>query len=172
MSNGLRIAFTVLLFSLSAQTLFGAELQTRYGPIIYKDAVQLQAYGRAIRPPLCPIYTDGQLLDSTIIGRHEFLFEHIATKLNIKVESLRVALHVAATLDELKHAYVQLAPRSTKNVIGFYSHLGKSIWISGENLSLSLVMHEISHAVLDHYFIQTVPTGVDEFLAESVERLF
>ncbi|MBW6511451.1 MAG: hypothetical protein K0A93_04925 [Desulfuromonadaceae bacterium] len=71
---------------------------------------------------------------------------------------------------ELRAVYRRLVPTSRKVVNAFYRHSDKTIWYAQERLSRVLALHEVTHVVLDHYFVQPIPVGVNELLANLVQR--
>jgi len=146
-----------------------ARLETRYGPILYDTNEQIIDYGRSIRPLLSPAYRYALPLD-VIVSRHEYLFETVADKLDIKLNGLKISVRLVTSLEELRDKYKRLVPDGNMSVTAFYGHADKTIWYAVESLNRELVLHETAHAVLHHYFIQSIPAKVDEIIARTVER--
>jgi len=144
-------------------------LETRFGPILYDTNEQIMEYGRSIRPLLSPAYRSKPPLD-VIVSRHEYVFESVCEKLGIKLNDLKTIVRIVSSLKELRAEYKRLVPDGDMSVTAFYSHADKTIWYAQESLSRKLVIHETAHAVLDHYFIQPIPAGVDEIIAETLEK--
>lgn len=147
-----------------------ARLETRFGPILYDSAAQLQAYGRSLNPVARFGLKVAEPSVETIVARHEYLFAITCARLDIELNGMPTAVRIVTTLAELREVYRHLVPTSSKLVDAFYSHRDKTIWYAQERLSRELALHEVTHAVLDHYFVQPIPVGVDELLANLVQR--
>lgn len=52
----------------------------------------------------------------------------------------------------------------------FYSHPLNTIYTSEEDISDSLMAHEMGHAVIDHYFGMVPPPSIGEVLASYVDK--
>jgi len=146
-----------------------ARLETSFGPILYETDEQIVEYGRSIRPLLSPAYRSEPPLE-VIASRHEYLFETVCDKLDIKLNDVKTIVRIVTSLNELRDEYKRLVPDGDMSLTAFYSHADKTIWYAQESLSRELVLHETAHAVLDHYFIRPIPAKVDEIIAETLER--
>ena len=56
--------------------------------------------------------------------------------------------------------------------VAFYSHKDKTIYLSADNVTDRVLVHEIAHAVMNAYFIPLPPRHVQEILAHYVERQY
>ncbi len=52
---------------------------------------------------------------------------------------------------------------------GFYLHQKNAVYISSAELTLGVLAHEVSHAIISHYFVVPPPVKVQEVLAGYVE---
>ena len=149
---------------------FAARLETRFGPILYDSTEQLREYGRCLYPflPRALNFTDPT--QEEIVSRHEYIFETICDRLGIRLNGQKTAVQLVDSVDELRAEYHRLVPDSRKTVKAFYSHQDKTIWYALNRLDHDVALHETAHAILDHYFFRPIPAGIDESVAEMVER--
>ena len=147
-------------------TSFCAQLETRFGPVIYETQEQIIDYERSLGPRS---QRKSPTLE-TIIDRHESLFEVVCKKLDIYLKNSKTTVRIVTSLEQLRAEYKRYVPGSNKAVTAFYSHQDKTIWYSQERLSYGIVLHETAHAVMDHYFIRPIPAGVDELVSEMLEQ--
>lgn len=160
-----------ILAQLSLPTFsLSANVETRFGPIIYDTKEQIVAYGRSIRPLLSPAYRRLEPPFEVIVSRHEHLFETVCSNLDIRLDGQKTNVRIVSSLKELRSAYRHFVPDIYLPVTAFYSHADKTIWYAVESLSREQILHETAHAVLDHYFFQAIPKKVDEIIARSVEQ--
>jgi hypothetical protein len=158
-----------LLLVLPAASL-SDQLETKFGPILYDTSEQLVAYGRSLGPENRIVFSFEDPSPEVIAARHEYLFERVCDQLDIILNGLRTSVRLVTSIKELQVEYRQIVPESTKVVNAFYSHRDKTIWYAQERMSRGLALHETAHAVIDHYFIQALPAGVDEFVAEKMQQ--
>jgi hypothetical protein len=158
----------LLLFLPSASVC--AQLETKFGPVLYETNEQIIDYERSLGPKDNPESHRTNPSLETIISRHENLFEEVCAKLDIYLNDIKTTVRIVASLDQLRAEYKQYVPNSDKAVTAFYSHQDKTIWYSQERLSYGIILHETAHAVMDHYFIRPIPAGVDELVSEMLEQ--
>ena len=158
----------LLLFLPSASVC--AQLETKFGPVLYETNEQIIDYERSLGPKDNPDSHRTNPSLETIISRHENLFEEVCAKLDIYLNDIKTTVRIVASLDQLRAEYKQYVPNSDKAVTAFYSHQDKTIWYSQERLSYGIILHETAHAVMDHYFIRPIPAGVDELVSEMLEQ--
>ena len=151
-------------------TSFCAQLETRFGPVIYETQEQIIDYERSLGPrDNADSQRTSQTLE-TIISRNESLFVVVCEKLDIYLKNSKTTVRIVTSLEQLRAEYKRYVPGSNKAVTAFYSHQDKTIWYSQERLSYGIVLHETAHAVMDHYFIRPIPAGVDELVSEMLEQ--
>jgi hypothetical protein len=158
----------LLLFLPSASVC--AQLETKFGPVLYETNEQIIDYERSLGPKDNPESHRTNPSLETIISRHENLFEEVCAKLDIYLNDIKTTVRIVASLDQLRAEYKRYVPNSDKAVTAFYSHQDKTIWYSQERLSYGIILHETAHAVMDHYFIRPIPAGVDELVSEMLEQ--
>ena len=170
MKTQITFGMAILLLLLLPLASTAAQLETRFGPILYDTNEQLIDYGRSLNPVFRLGLTVAKPSIDEVVARHEYIFETACDRLDINLNGMKTAVRIVTSLKELRAEYQRLVPDSVKIVNAFYSHRDKTIWYAQERLSRGLALHETAHAILDHYFIRPIPAGVDELVAEMVQR--
>jgi hypothetical protein len=166
----MKFHLTIFLLLILPSASICAQLDTKFGPILYETNEQIIDYERSLGPKdnRDSHRTNPSL--ETIISRHENLFEEVCAKLDIYLNDIKTTVRIVASLDKLRAEYKRYVPNGDKAVTAFYSHQDKTIWYSQERLSYGIILHETAHAVMDHYFIRPIPAGVDELVSEMLEQ--
>jgi len=166
----MKFHLTIFLLLILPSASVCAQLETKFGPVLYETNEQIIDYERSLGPK---DNSDSHRINpslETIISRHENLFEEVCAKLDIYLNDIKTTVRIVASLDQLRAEYKRYVPNSDKAVTAFYSHQNKTIWYSQERLSYGIILHETAHAVMDHYFIRPIPAGVDELVSEMLEQ--
>ena len=166
----MKFHLTIFLLLILPSASVCAQLETKFGPVLYETNEQIIDYERSLGPKDNPDSHRTNPSLETIISRHENLFEEVCAKLDIYLNDIKTTVRIVASLDQLRAEYKQYVPNSDKAVTAFYSHQDKTIWYSQERLSYGIILHETAHAVMDHYFIRPIPAGVDELVSEMLEQ--
>ncbi len=88
--------------------------------------------------------------------------------LDMYPQNFRVDIKIYNNDEELRNAYKDIFEEAASHK-AFYIHKFKTIYISVDNLSASVLAHEIGHAIIDNYFSVTPPTKIAELLACYVD---
>ncbi len=98
----------------------------------------------------------------TIIEKAETILEMFPDQLHMKIVLLEKSADVAAVFMK----------KYGKNVdyVAFYSLSEDTIYISVDDAKLSVLAHEIGHAIIDRYFKVRPPYNVHELMAQFVEK--
>ena len=166
----MKIRFTIILLLIFPGTSICGQVETKFGPILYETNKQIIDYGQSLLPKGHPERHLRSLTLGAIISRHERLFAEVCEKLDIHLNGIKTKVRLVDSLEQLHVEYKRYVPYSEKSVTSFYSHPDKTIWYSPERLSYGIILHETAHAVMDHYFIRPIPSGVDEFVSEMLEQ--
>ena len=155
----MKFHLTIFLLLILPSASVCAQLETKFGPVLYETNEQIIDYERSLGPKDNPDSHRTNPSLETIISRHENLFEEVCAKLDIYLNDIKTTVRIVASLDQLRAEYKRYVPNSDKAVTAFYSHQDKTIWYSQERLSYGIILHETAHAVMDHYFIRPIPAG-------------
>ena len=98
----------------------------------------------------------------TIIEKAETILEMFPDQLHMSIVLLAKSADVARVFKEKYDKNV--------NYVAFYSLSEDAIYISVDDAKLSVLAHEIGHAIVDHYFKVRPPYNVHELMAQFVEK--
>lgn len=166
----MKIIVTIILLLIFPSISICGQLETKFGPILFETNEQITDYGRSLVPKGRPELHLRPLTFEAIIYRHEKIFAEVCTKLDIHLNGIKTTIRIFDSLEQLHVEYKRYVPNSDKTVNAFYSHLDKTIFYTPERLSYGIILHETAHAVMDHYFIRPIPSGVDELVSEMLEQ--
>ncbi len=162
--------FAALMLLLSSPSSFGAEINSRYITLIYKDEKQLIEFDRkALRN--IPYHKGSEGLNLT---------DEVAAKLDMLVE--KVMRILVQTPPRQTRFTVELLPSETDirkiysvrygkgdDYIAFYSPTENTIFISIDDARLGVLVHEIAHAIISKLFYNAPTKMIHEALAQFVE---
>ena len=166
----MKISVTIILLLIFPSISICGQLETKFGPILFETNEQVIDYGRGLVPKGNPELHLLPLSFEAIIYRHEKIFAEVCAKLDINLNGIKTKIRIVDSLEQLHIEYKRYVPHSEKAVTSFYSHPDKTIWYTPERLSYGIILHETAHAVMDHYFIRPIPSGVDELVSEMLEQ--
>jgi hypothetical protein len=81
---------------------------------------------------------------------------------------LRIKIKIFRTRKELNDEYSKIFA-ATEDIKSFYIYKYNTIYVSEEDISDSVIAHEMGHAIIDHYFSVIPPEKVRELLASYVD---
>lgn len=100
------------------------------------------------------------------------LFRHAEDILDMHPADIHVTIKIFRTRRDLNDEYVRLFPADrapAEEIKSFYINKYNTIYISEEDISDSVIAHEMGHAIVDHYFSVVPPEKVRELLASFVD---
>lgn len=80
----------------------------------------------------------------------------------------RLTIKIFADREELGERYDRIFGRAGEER-AFYVHTYATIYTSEDDISDSLLIHEMAHAIIDHYFSTVPPSRITEIIAEYVD---
>ena len=97
------------------------------------------------------------------------LFLKVSDILDMHLYSLKTNLKICNTNDELTGIYKRLFNASLGGRRSFYVYDLNSIYVSADAFQPGIIGHEMSHAIIGHYFGIPAPVKVQEVLCMYVE---
>jgi len=97
------------------------------------------------------------------------LFIKVSDILDMHLYSLKINIKICKTDNELNSIYENLFNSSLGGRRSFYVYDLNSIYVSENAFQPGIVGHELSHAIICHYFPTPTPIKVQEILAMYVE---
>lgn len=139
--------------------------------IYYRDGVNLAAVERSLRRRTS--YLGGaQSEDATVeerVGRRlDLLLGRAKDILGMHWNVPKLNIRIFNDRSELSDEYVKIFG-TREEYKSFYVHKYETIYTSAEDISDSIVAHEMGHAIVDHYFAVVPPPKVSEVIASYVD---
>lgn len=96
------------------------------------------------------------------------LYNRAQELLDMRPKILRLNIKIYKNRDELNDEYYKIF-KSRPDYKSFYIHKYTTIYTSEEDMSDSIIIHEMGHSIVDHYFAVIPPPTVGEILASYVD---
>ena len=103
-----------------------------------------------------------------ICYRMDQLFNRVKEMLNMYPKIPRVNIRIFKDRSELNEEYFKLFSRR-EDLKSYYVKDYNTIYTSESDIDDSIIIHEMAHAIIDHYFSVTPPETVGEILAAYVD---
>lgn len=131
-----------------------ARLRSRYFSVsaMEKDLFANPAYG----------------IENRISARLESILQKVKQVLAMNPPLMNLKIKVFKNRNELNDEYFRIF-NSNPHYKSFYVHGLETIYTSMQDVTDSVIAHEMSHAVIDHYFNVAPPPKVAELLAVYVD---
>ena len=100
--------------------------------------------------------------------RMEVLFNKVKETLGMYPVVARFNIKIFKHRRSVYDEYFRIT-RSRQRVKSFYLHSARTIYASEDDISDSILAHEMAHVIIDHYFIISPPDKVKEMLAVYVD---
>lgn len=97
------------------------------------------------------------------------LFMQVSDILDMHLYSLKVNVKICKTDVELRDLYNCLFNANLGDRRSFYLYDLNSIYVSEADFQSGIIGHELSHAIISHYFVTPAPVKVQEVLSMYVE---
>ena len=97
------------------------------------------------------------------------LFIQVSDILEMHLYSLKTNVKICKTDTELKDLYNRLFNSSLGDRRSFYVYDFNSIYVSEDGFNAGIIGHEMSHAIISHYFVTPTPVKMQEVLSMYVE---
>jgi len=107
--------------------------------------------------------------EETLARMLDTLFLQVSSILDMHIYSLKIDIKICKTTAELSEVYNRLFHASLGGRRSFYIYDYNSIYVSEEAFQLGIIGHEMSHAIISHYFGIPAPVKVQEVLSMYVE---
>ncbi|MBI5640011.1 MAG: hypothetical protein HZA17_06255 [Nitrospirae bacterium] len=163
----------LVFFSLgvSARSSFGFELKTQYATIIYEREELLRKFNKEISLGSLSYlmrHKKSVTADDEIRNKLDVIVERVEAILDMFPGDLKFRIVLLSSESEVQRIY-KMRYGTAADYIAFYAPKDKTLYISVDDIRLGVLAHELTHAVLDHYFGVSPPVKVHEVLAQFVE---
>ncbi len=148
-------------------------IDSRYFEIYYTQAVDLKTVTRRLERR--GLFTSGvydpnpaSAPPEKIAYRMDMLLKRVKEILDMNPNMPRLKMKIFKDKNELNEEYRRIFG-TTGDMKSFYIHKYNTIYTSEEDISDSVIAHEMGHAIVDHYFSTIPPEKIRELLASYVD---
>jgi len=103
-------------------------------------------------------------VEEKISYRLNMLFARVKETLDMYPINIHCKVKIFKSRKKVQNEFKKYANRKAK-VKSFYLHRYKTIYMSQDDISDSVMAHEMAHFIIDHYFMIRPPEKVNEMLA-------
>jgi len=143
-----------------------------YVTIYYDEAADLKAIERRLRRKIFFFGESRSREDLSepqkVLHRLDLIFNKAQQILEMHPANIHIKVKIFSSQEELDDLYYTLF-KTRVNFKGFYIHAHNTIYTAEDSISDSVIIHEMGHAIVDHYFSMTPPPKVGELLAQYVD---
>lgn len=152
------------------------KLQTKQFMVYYSPQIDISALAQRLKisfsdkilagidPKVAALASQPELAEAL-----DILFLTVSNILDMNLYSFQGAIKICKNTNQLGDIYTNLFSSSIGGRFSFYSHDLNTIYISQEHFDREVLGHEISHAIMSHYFVVQPPVKASEVLAGYVE---
>ena len=108
-------------------------------------------------------------LEEEVLAKLDIIVEKAKTVLDMSPTNLNFSVVILPTKKDIARIYQDKYQEHIDH-IAYYSLSEDTIYISAEDTRLSVIAHEIAHAIVDHYFKVRPPYKIHELMAQFAER--
>jgi RNase P/RNase MRP subunit p30 len=101
----------------------------------------------------------------------DIILERVRIILEIYPKNFKVEIRVLENPSEVQRVYFDKYSKKV-DFIAFYSRGDKTIYLAVDKIRSNILAHELSHALIDHYFGAISPVKIHEILAQYVDANF
>ena len=149
-----------------------SQFDTYYSKVYYRDGVRLETIERRLKQRGFFYGRKSAPNDVSVEVRIGFLLDRLYNRaqdlLDMRPKIVRLKIKIYENRDELNDEYYKIF-KSRPDYKSFYIHKYTTIYTSEEDMSDSVIIHEMGHAIVDHYFAVIPPPTVGEILASYVD---
>jgi predicted RND superfamily exporter protein len=108
-------------------------------------------------------------MEDEVLAKVDIIVEKAESVLDMFPNNLHMTLILLPSSADVARAFYQKYQKNV-NYLSFYSLSEKTIYISVDDTNLHVVAHEISHAIVDHFFDVRPPYNIHELMAQFTEK--
>ena len=153
-------------------------LETGYLTVYYLPGADLRSIEAALRQRATyfssEIPSENAPVEEKIRYQLDALFRRAETVLDMRPGNIHIKIKILRSRSDVNGEYARVvrasdAEASGEEIKSFYVDKYNTIYISEEDMSDSIIAHEMGHAIVDHYFGVIPPEKVRELLASYVD---
>lgn len=152
---------------------YAAEIKSRYVTVQFTSRELLGEFNESLQlgrklnsyAKKRPVVT----VEDEVLAKVDTVVEQAETILEMFPDKLHIRIVLLADQDEVSRVFMQKYNKKV-NYLAFYSLSEDTIYLSVDDVNLSILAHEIAHAIVDHYFDVRPPYNIHELMAQFVEK--
>ena len=146
-----------------------------YFTVEYSPSVNLKKVEKKLRkrgiffiPGTNPKISSLETTEDKIAYRLDILFGKAKDVLDMRPRIKKIKIKIFKNQNDLDQGYYGIFKES-RHYKSFYVYRYNTIYTCEDNISDSVMAHEMGHAIVDHYFVVRPPEDVRELLAQYVD---
>ena len=108
-------------------------------------------------------------IEDEVLAKTDIIVEKAETVLEMFPSNLHFTLILLPASEDISRVFNQKYNKNV-NYLSFYSLSEKTIYISVDDANLSILAHEIGHAIVDRFFNVRPPYNIHELMAQFTEK--
>ena len=108
-------------------------------------------------------------VEDEVIAKIDTIIEKAEVVLDMFPDNMHINVVLLETSNDVNRIYKQKYGKNADH-IAYYSLAEDTIYISVDDARLSVIAHEIGHAIVDHYFKVRPPYNIHELMAQFTEK--
>lgn len=146
-------------------------IDSRYCTIWIHPAVEIKQVGKRIstwrvRPRVKA--AKGETRESELAAKFDTVFRRAEEILDMYPPGVHTTVKIAKEHDEIARAHAGRYGHGT-DAVAFYAFEENTIYTAIKDLSEEVLVHEMAHCIIDHYFQVRPPRKIEELLAMHVD---
>jgi hypothetical protein len=158
-------------FLSSAAVSSGYELKTAYATVIYEKEGLLRQFDRKVSlgslSYLLRNRTNVTSVDE-VKNKVDVLVERVEAVLDMFPGGLNFKILLLPSQEDVQKIFRRKYGRGT-DYVAYYSPNEKTVYVSVNDIRIGVLAHELTHVILDNYFVVSPPEKIHEVLAQFVE---
>ncbi len=148
----------------------GQRIDSRYCTLWFESGVNLEKVNRriSVRGLSRLKLPKGSSVDQELASKCDILFERAEEVLDMFPPGIHVTLQVTENRDTISAVHAGQYGHGTE-AIAIYLFERNTIYAWSKEISESVLIHEMAHCILDHYFQVRPPRKIEELLAMHVD---
>lgn len=156
---------------MTAMSASAAEVKTGYATVIYERGELLRRFNKEVSlGSLSYLMRNRQSItvEDEVRNKVDAVVERVMSILDMHPKEIAFRIVLLPAAADVHRVY-KTRYGLTVDYIAFYTPRDKIVYLSVDDIDLSVLAHELTHMVLDHYFGISPPAKIHEVLAQFVE---
>ena len=176
MRHGIVFILLIVLLMCAAMDAYSQEkdwgvFSSRFCTVFYESEVDLKSVNRYVNLSFSDFYNPRHFreeadlsIEGVLAGKFDAVFNRIEEILDMYPSRIHVTINIYKTRDALDAAYEEIfgEPNEARS---FYIYKTNTIYTVEDTINENILAHEMTHCIIDHYFVILPPRKIQEMLA-------